>query len=203
MDLTEYLFKNTSTDKKQKKIYNLFCELEDHKKYNNIILKTDDRNIADVIHNNYDNMTTDEMRYIICKCLTDNGLRHILLKYEMFNYKGEPKKLNLKIFTKKATKMLSRFHFKAGGFGFRDNWIVHDESSKHMEVHKNEVVFENTITNENLNSSETMEYMKNVICIMTRLSLLVKVSVHSKFSDRDKIHRIFIKCVEMDLGNTK
>lgn len=202
MDISEYLFKKDIDKSKQMKIYNFFHELETCNIYDNIIkieTMNNDNKFSELIKDNYDKMDIDEMKTVLSKCITDNGVKHILLKYELMNYKCEPKKLHLKEFSEIAQRQLSRYQFKAGGFGFRCEWILHSKPDK-IKIKENEIVFENIITSENLTSPETMEYMKCIVSMLTRLSLLIKISIHSKYCDRDKLHRVFIKCTELKMN---
>jgi hypothetical protein len=201
--LSEFLFDGKISEKKKIDIYNIFRQMDENKIYKRLIIEenTDNSNdISKFIYDNYEKMSIEEMRRVISKCLTENGIRYILLNFEMRNLKYETKDTSLREFELIATKFINRYHGKAGGFLFKNDWILMKENTKEqniVDIHKNEIVYMNIIQENDLHSDETVEYLQNIVRILTRISFRVKVSIHSKFSVRDKINYIFIKCTEI------
>jgi hypothetical protein len=137
------------------------------------------------------------MKNIVLKCMTDNGIKHILLNYELSNLKYETKNISLNEFKNGATYYLNRYTHKAGGFQFRNNWILLNNNTNLIQILNNEIIFMNTIDEKSLHFDETTTYLHNIIRLLSQISFRVKVSIHSKFIDRDKIYYVFIKCVEI------
>jgi len=192
MDIKKYLFNK----KNQVKVYNLFQQLEKQSIYNDCI-QTTNPELSDFLYHNYDSMTLEEKKQIVTKCLTDNGINNILLKFELKNLDIQTKKLNLIEFKKIAIKILERYQSKSGGFCFgHTNWILHDCNSKKINVYENEVIFENTIYENQLHSDETVEFLHDILNILNKISSLIKVSLHTKYHERDKINVLLLKCVE-------
>lgn len=201
--LKNYLFKNELSDEKKIDIYNIFVQMNEDSIYKKMIKEENTENSNDVsnfIYDNYEKMNIEEMKQLVSKCLTDNGMRYILLNYELKNLKNETKNMSLHEFERIAIKLISRYHWKAGGFLFKNYWIAMNENTKNeniIDIHKNELIFMNTISEDDLHGDETVEYMQHIVRILTRISYRVRVSIHSKFSDRDKMNYVFIKCVEI------
>ena len=66
------------------KLYNYMHIINAESRYN-----SDDesgcKNIAELIHNNYDKMTDEEMKIFLSKCMSKRKIRRELLKYELCN----------------------------------------------------------------------------------------------------------------------
>ena len=195
INISEYLFNVSNTKEKEIKIYNLFQRMDNLGDFNKIIKDDQTNFLSTFISDNYDKMDIDEMKNIVLKCVTDNGIKHILLDYELSNLKYETKNISLNEFKTKATYFLNRY--KMVGFQFRNNWILLNNDTTLIQILDNEIIFMNTIDEKSFHSDENAIFLQNIIRLLSRISFRVKVSIHSKFIDRDKIYYVFIKCVEI------
>lgn len=196
MDIEKYLFNENIPPTNKNKLYNFLGEIEQNSEYTPKI----EHNIelADFISKNYDTMSKEEMKFFALKCLTEHDLCHILLKYELHNLERKPLNICLKEFSYIASKILFRYQSRAGGFYFGDRtWKMYNITSNKYTIYDNEIIFENTIGANNLHDNETKEFLQGLLLLLNNISTRVKVSIHMKFSDRDKIYTVMLKCCEM------
>lgn len=196
MDIEKHLFNTNVPPKDKIKLYNILCRIEN----NSIFIPTSKNNntdLAELINKTYNSMTPEEMRYIALKCLTDTDIKHILLKYELQNLQREPSDIPLNEFEKIATKQLLKYQSRAGGFRFGNRiWKLYDSTSKKYHIYNNEIVFENTLDANSFKDHETLEYLNDILLVLNNISTKIKVTIHSKYFYRDKIHIIMLKCKE-------
>lgn len=196
MDIEKHLFNNDVLPKDKIKLYNVLSAIENNSSFTPV-RSTGDSQLAELINKNYNSMTQEEMKHIALKCLTDTDIKHILLKYELQNLHRVPLDLHLSEFTKIAAKKLLKYQSRAGGFRFGDRiWKIHDSTSKKYHIYDNEIVFENTLDANSLQDHETIEYLNNILQMLNDISKRIKVTIHSKYSDRDKTHIMMLKCKE-------
>lgn len=179
----------------------LLYQIDSHAKYNkNDSEKTcNNENIAEHINKYYNSMTDEEMRAYVVKCMSMKDIKHTLLKYELKYLHREQKNITLRQFAKEADKILSRYQSKAGGFQFGDEkWTKHDSNSKTYIIYDNEIVFENTIHADFLTDAETYEYLQDILLALNEISTNICVTIHKKYSDRDKMYWILLKCVQYE-----
>lgn len=199
MDIEKHLFTDDISQKEKIKLYNTFSHIENNAIYSPIPNNKDPL-LAELINKNYNSMTSEEMRIIALKCLTDFDIKHILLKYEMKNLPRVPSDIHLHEFKNVAEKILLKYQSKAGGFYFCDRkWKIHDSTSKKYHIYENELVFENTLDANSFQDHETIEYLNDILLALNKISTRVKVTIHSKYLDRDKVYIMMLKCVELIL----
>jgi hypothetical protein len=193
MDFAKYLFKKKQTKEKQVKIFNLLQTIENNGKYN--IKKSDNNSIlVEMIHDNFNKMSDEEIKNTVTKCLGINEMKKILLDYELQNIHLIPKKISMNKFNKIAMKYLNRYQFKAGGFMFDDNWVFYSGTLNKYKLKQNESIFENTIYENCVYMSDTYDYLSCIIKLLNSISINVKVTMHTKFYDRDKTYIVMLKC---------
>lgn len=196
MEIGKRLFDEHIKPKNKVKLYNFLCEIENNGVYNNRPANSDS-DLAKIIYDNYHNMTMDEMRHFVSKCLSDTEVMHILLKYELKNLQYDKTDKSLRTFGKIANKILFRYQSRAGGFQFGDRlWKTYDKTSKKYHLFDNELIFENTIDANSFNDHETIEYIRDILNMLNSIAYNIKVSLHTKYLDRDKTYIMMLKCVE-------
>lgn len=196
MNIEKHLFNDNVLPKDKTKLYNILYCIENNSIFSPI-QGNKDTDLADLINKNYSSMTPEEMRHIALKCLTDSDIKHILLKYELQNLHREPSDIHLNEFEKIAVKKLLKYQSRAGGFCFGDRiWKIHDSTSKKYHIYDNELVFENTLDANSFQDHETIEYLNDILLVLNEISTRIKVTIHSKYSDRDKIYIMMLKCKE-------
>lgn len=174
-------------------------EIENLGVYNTFKFKTDDNDLALYIHTHLDTMSEQELKMIANKCIHENMLKSLVLKYEMKHWNPEKSKMTLSDFTLCAKKLLFRYQSRAGGFLLEDReWIVHSHTSKKYELKKNEIVFENTLSSDYTFDKEVREYIFDIITLLNKLSDNIKVSLHKYIADRDSLCWIILKCKYFD-----
>ncbi len=178
-------------------MYNTICHMDMYGNYSHgNHISNDMVDVSEIIAKDYNNMTQEELKYLLPKCLCDEDMRRIILHYELENIKVIPKKMCLKKFICNATKILKRYQFKAGGFALYDScWKIYDHTSKKYKLRINEVIFEN-MTRNGVCDTETFEYLKNILRILNNISTTIRVSFHTISIERDDIQLIIIKCTE-------
>jgi hypothetical protein len=177
---------------KHKKL-KLLYQMDELNNYKNKYVN--DAELAEFISKNFHSMSEEEMKHVALKCLNENGLKGILLEYEMKNLQIKPIQMQFKQFVRNANKILNRYQCKAGGFLFgNEKWKIHDYTSKKYYVKENEICFENSISVDFMVDSETISYLQNILKILNSIAVNISVSCHEKFSNRDKIFWIIFKC---------
>jgi len=190
------MFKN-----KEMKHYNLLHNMEKYGNYSNDLHKKsykDRRELANYIHENYNTMDETEMKIIAMKCLDINKIKHILLNFEIKNFKQEPfEQLSLDKFKLYAVNIFNRYQHKAGGFCVEDReWIIHDNTSKIHKVAENELMFENTISIIDDNDMETENYLLNLIKQLSYIAENIKIEWKQKHVKKSKVTRVWIWAVD-------
>lgn len=155
----------------------------------------DKSNVAEYINKYYNNMTVEEMKYFLPKCIDENEMRRIILGYELKFFTITPIKMSLKTFARETQKILLRYQHKAGGFCFDDHiWKMYDCTSTKYHLNETELLFENTIHEDFVRDSECSNYLLMLINKLNMLSTNIKVSIHSNYLKRDQIYCIVLKC---------
>jgi hypothetical protein len=197
MDIEKHLFDETQPPKDKLKLYNFLHHIEDHGNYSSNLSQHINTELAEIISKKYHLMTPEEMKHIAMRCLSENDVRRILLNYELKNLHREQTDVKLEEFAKIAQRILSRYQCKAGGFYFGDSsWTIHTWTSEKYEIYVNEIVFENTLSSTSLHEHDTTEYLRDILVALNKISTRVKVTIHSKYVDRDKTYVMMIKCRE-------
>lgn len=174
--------------------YNFLQILDDLSKYDNNTSTCDDI-LVSLIHNNFNNMTQEEMKYIALKCFSDNDIKKCILQYEFNNYKFTPREMSLEEFQKIAQQIFHKFYWKANGFYFCDvKWTLHTSKSNKYHLYENEILFENNIYEPYINLQDTFDFLRNIISMLKSVATNIVVSIHKKFCPRDKLYFIMIKC---------
>lgn len=178
-------------------VYNTICQMDMYGNYSHgTQISNNMFDLTDIIARDYNNMTREELKYLLPKCLCDEDMRRIILDYELRNIKVTPTNMCLKKFICEATKVFKRYQFKAGGFALCDSrWKVYDHTSGKYTLCVNEVIFENMICGDTCDT-ETFEYLKNILRVLSNMATSIRVSFHTISIERDAIQLIIIKCVE-------
>lgn len=189
------------------KLYNLEHQFDMRNIYNKLIKTNDTTETKEVISkylsNHYDDMTLEEMKTILHKCISENGMRHILLKYEMKNLYTTKTSVNINLpeYRILAQRVLNRYQSKAGGYAFNDTkWREYDHTAKKHTIYTNEIVYENTISENEIRNSETVEFLQDLLNILNKISGCIKATIHTKYYPRDLMYRVFIKCTQYNQG---
>lgn len=201
MDIENSLFNIESLPHNKIKLHNYLHQIDDAGKYCDKPMSENNNNkeLAELIHKNYSSMTPEELKTIALKCLSEINLRHILLKYEITNLQSEPLDIGLNEFSVIAKKLLLRYHGKAGGFNFGEqHWTEHTKTSRKFDLFDDEILYENTLDESKRLDTDTKEYLRNILHVLNNISTNVKVSLHYKFKERDKIYIVMLKCKEIN-----
>ena len=175
--------------------YKLLHNMEKYDNYNNDLYRKshkDRRFLANYIHDKYNTMDETEMKLLAMKCLDINKIKHILLNFELENFKQTPyEQLSLDKFKLYAINILNRYQCKAGGFCFEDKeWIIHDKESKIHDVAENELLFENTISIADDNDMETENYLHYLIKQLSYIAENIKIEWRPKHVKKSKVTRL-------------
>ena len=187
--------------KKQMNQYNNLHKIDSERNYGNDTVKGNN-NLGKIIHDNYNDMSDDELKYFAIKCMSRKKIRKELLEYELKNYDPLPEDLTLDEFTKKATKIINRYQSKAGGFLIEDmQWILHKSDSNDYSVKSNEVLFENSINKLDIFDSETDTFLKRLVNRLNNLATDVNVSLQHS-DPEDGVIWLQIWCYHTRMTNT-
>lgn len=184
--------------------YNYLVQLDKLKNFS-CILNNGNKDIQDsnarFIYDNYDKLDELGRRKLLMKCLGDNEVNMHLLRYEFFNYQPNKENINLTLeeFEKKATKIIERYHWKAGGYKIEDSeWIIHKPTSKLYEILPNELLFENTLDRSDIDDEETESYMNRLMEHLNSLSKNIEVEYRYK-NKQNKVIRLLIWCTDTNM----
>jgi len=157
--------------------------------------------IAELLYKNYDKMDIEEMKNILFKVISEKKIKHELLNYEFKNYNTIPvDSLTLSEFTKEAIKIISRYHWKAGGFLIEDReWLINDHTSLTRNVHQNEIMFENTICVKDINDDNTREYLDTLVEKLSNIAKNISVELRFSISCEDNIYWTRIWCTDLSI----
>lgn len=180
------------------KRYNLLSMIDYHSNYAERSKK--DTNLADYIFDNFDKMDEEEMKLTALKCLNLNDCKRILLSHEFYNLQTEPvKELPLSKFLLNVTKILNRYHYKAGGFYFEDSeWLVHTNKSKEYDIDENCVMIENSISVVDFNNPNTEKFIDKLDYLFDNQA--DNIDVEMKFSDNHEAKIIWVQYWLTDLN---
>lgn len=213
---------NSNDNDNDMKMYNFLHHLESEKNYmqKSIVTKKQQlysQELAKYIHDNYNKMDKEELKYLTIKCLAEKDLRRILLDYELTHYRVEDdvnRDMNLKKFTKLAAETLNKYQGKAGGF-YMDNyqWKVYDYNSisnidynnnfdRHKyqyNIYKNEVVFENTTSIYDVYDENTIEFIDKLIDKLKSFSKNIKIDMEIRKDRKNKVAYVLIWAMDENL----
>lgn len=173
-------------------------------------------NISDMashISKNLYKMDYEEKKYLLHMCLSTYNIHNELLKIE-FNYLNPTQEtMSMKKFCSCATKMLTRYQHKVGGFLLEDNvWTLYTHVDNKYNLTSNEFVFENTMPafhipkrSESLKEDiyllknyceieETILYLNKLTKLLNKLSNNIKISLKLIDSYRDDIIVVVLHC---------
>jgi hypothetical protein len=192
--MTANLCKNidTSDEKgKEMKSFAIMSYFEGLRNYSNIKQNKTDLQLAKFLHDN--NLSEEEQRCFVAKCLTPIEIKKILLKYELDNYKPPAQDCNLKQFAKIAMNLLNRYQSKAGGFDFEDvDWTMHDKSSSDYKLKKEDVWFENSVNKMYRDDEDTLNFLDKMKDMLASINPKIKVA-YEIHGDKNTCV-VFIKC---------
>ena len=183
INIYDYLNGDTLHDMK---IYDCFLKMEKYYAQSNIIKKSD-------LFIDTDNLSIIEMRKLVSTCLSDEGVKYIINRYDLSNRSYGEDNLTLQQFAECAKKILKKYK----SMELSDNeWTYYDSNCTKYDLFENEAIFENTIHANFINDNETHYYLKHIVRLLNTISNNVSVTIHKKYCERDKIYIIMIKCVE-------
>lgn len=164
--------------------------------YSNDFRNEKNNNLANLINKNFNKLSKEEKNRFLIKCLSEEEVNNLLLKFELENYSPNKSDINsFEEFIKIASKSLNRYQSKAGGFLIEDNeWIIHRNNSKDYEIENNQVVFENSVSIENVKDYDTINYLKKILSLLKRFSDKVIVCEEFIKSKKDGVYWILFKC---------
>lgn len=180
--------------KNDMKKYNVMHNLDALSNYYVTNEEKNDQILADFIHDKFDSMKENEIRFTVLKCLSEIQMKKILLDYEFKKYTPTPKKMTKREYINLVKMMFNRYHQKAGGYYFEDNeWLIYDTSTYEFSIKKNELLFLNTINKYDMDNEDTQNYLNNLDRILNNLASNIKVEIRYKDLDKNIIG-IFIWC---------
>lgn len=178
-------------------------QLELERNYNNdITAVTQDVNdgVLKHINSNYDTFDQSELEKVALKCLSQNGLKQIILKHELKYYRNKPQDMKLSQFKELASKLLQRYHYKAGGFLLEDpDWVIHLPPDYQYGLQENEIVFINTINRTDVDNEETYQYLTLIVERLQSLTKNIKVEVRYKKHYHSKTVHVLILCIDKNI----
>lgn len=159
-----------------------------------------DESVLNYISSNYDTFDDSELEKVALKCLSQNSLKQIILKYELKHYRSEQQDMNLTQFKSEALKLLQRYHYKAGGFLLEDpDWIVYEYPNYQYELQENEIVFINTINRTDVDNEETDQYLNLLTERLHSLTKNIKVDMRYKKHHNSKTIHVLLLCVDKNI----
>ena len=180
--------------------YNFLCSLKSNSHYGNTS-PFKDESVGSYIYETYDTMGSFDLFSCLSKCMTQQHMQHLLLKYELETYNPLPvEHLSLSQVKPLVSNILFKYTWKAGGFDIEDNeWICYDsDSHSRYNVQPYELLFINTIHFSECYSDETLNFLKN---ITRRLeSLAVNIKPVLKYKDEYKAKLVVLKFHIRDLN---
>lgn len=183
--------------------YTDLYRLELERNYNNDITTVPgdvDGDVLKHINSNYDTFDKSELEKVALKCLSQNGLKQIILKHELKHYRDEPEDMELSQFKDVASKLLQRYHYKAGGFLLEDpDWVMHSPPDYQYGLQENEIVFINTINRTDADNEETDQYLTLIVERLQSLTKNIKVDVRYKKHHHSKTIHVLILCVDKNI----
>lgn len=157
--------------------YNIQHHMASYSKYNMHLDVDNSEQLSEYIHNNYSSMDRKEMETVALKLLSDNQLKHTLLKFELENYVPKEINMNKDTFVKTCHSILIRYQSKAGGFKIDDT-----EWSTDTDV-EGCVAFLNTVTKPNFVKEETQQYLKSLVNRLNNVATNYDVELKSDIYD--------------------
>jgi hypothetical protein len=192
---------NIENLKKQMSQYNNLHKIDTERNYGYDTTKGN-TDLAKIIHDNYDDMNDDELKYLAIKCMSKKKIRKDLLEYEIKYYNPSPEDFTLEEFIKQATRIINRYQSKAGGFLIEDmKWILHRSDSYEYSVKSNEVLFENSINKLNIYDKETNTFLKRLVNRLNNLATNIVVNLQQS-DPEDGVIWLQIWCNHIKMVNT-
>jgi len=168
-------------------IYNRLHQMELYRNYYHKVdsLTKDQKNdLANFIHDNYDQLNEIEMKNIAMRCLNINDFKRILLFHELKYHNQTPIEMSLDRFLEKALYYLNRYQCRAGGFFIEDEeWTVHrhrDSAKSTIYVEENEILFENTVHQIFSNDNETEIYLDHIINKLKSIATNIDIELRER-----------------------
>lgn len=179
--------------------YNLLHKLDQHQVFDeNNIMEYDShkkRELAQFLHDNYNRLDNEELKYILPKYLNPTDIRRILLDFELKYYKPPKPKNPISIpeFLKYAKYIFTRYQGKAGGYLLEDlEWAVYAEGDSKYDVNPNELVLENTMDISDYSNNELEDYLDNISVLLESLGTNIRTKVTYKERESDRIIYVLI-----------
>lgn len=152
------------------KILNYIYKLNNNELKNVYIAKNSD-SIADYLYNNMNKMNLEEKINVYKKISNETKINYELLKFELLHYEPTHKIESFEPLIKEIKHLLTRYHWRAGGFLLEDNcWNLHLKGSKKYDLLENEAIFDNSIDESNEHDTETFQFIKHLNKLFSKLS---------------------------------
>lgn len=154
---------------------------------------------ADFLYHNLDKMDSVEQYTLLRKIITPRQTHHMLLEYEFWERKIEPKPMELDELISQIKLLIHRYQWKTGGYNLgSQTWDKHTcGSSKLCQVKDGEVWLTNTVPIKLMNS-ETV-YLKRLIDIINSLSTTFTASLETQKYYRDGAYMLIIVIKKTEL----
>jgi len=144
-----------------------------------------DNILSNYIHENYNNMETEEKKIILNKILKPDNINKLILSYSFYGLELEPKEnITLTEFLSIADSLLLKYHHKADGFYLDDPlWSKHIKGGTY-ELNDNECIYENTVLMYLFDNGYVHNYLKKLLYhfnkIATNFSVIQKEIINEK-----------------------
>jgi hypothetical protein len=146
---------------------------------------------ADFLYHNLDKMDTVEKYILLRKIITPRQTYHMLLEYEFWERKIEPKEMKLDELMSEIMKLINRYQWKTGGYNMGSHiWDKHLSGSKLCQVKDDEVWLTNTVPIKLINSETA--YLKRLIDMINSLSTTFTSSLQTQKYYRDGAYMLII-----------
>ncbi len=176
---------NEKSRKEDMLLYDAQHRLEECENYGFNLSNNTDRNttsIANYLHDNFHKIDNEEMSFLLNKCLSLNDKKRFLLEYELKNYKETPcDVMTLQEFSEKASSILKRYSWRAGGFLLEDRiWTKYEHGAEGFEIKENEIVFQNSVDKGDLENFETRIFLRRIVNRLNGICPNIKVKLEHK-----------------------
>lgn len=144
---------------------NKFNKYKNKKYCNNI---DGDNKLAEQIYNEYNN---NDIKTLFDNIISENFIRHNLLKYELHNYIPLKKEMSMAELLDIIYNYIDRYQFKAGGFLLEDfKWKLYLPTDSKYNLLENQLLLENSTTEYGSYNNETKEYLDKLIQLINNTS---------------------------------
>ncbi len=147
---------------------------------------------ADFLYHNLDKMDSVEQYTLLRKIITPRQVHHMLLEYEFWERKIEPKTMDLNELMEEIKLLIHRYQWKTGGYNLGSPvWDKHVCGTSNLcQVKDGEVWLTNTVPIKLL-GSETV-YLKRLVNIINSLTNTFTASLETQKYYRDGAYMVII-----------